>query len=292
MLLSIAGISKQIYSYNVKHFDDKKNKDVFYDALIKEIFDKNYQKYGSPRMTIAVNHRLSELNMKPINHKKVERIMNKLGLKARPAVRKYDSYRGKIGKTAKNLLLVKTFDEEKKYFYRKRNFETTGPLQIAGTDVTVFIMPFGKLYLSPIIDFHTREILAYDLSEKPDYRQIDRMFKMLEQKQYQTKGLILHSDQGWQYQMKCYVDKLKALEILQSMSRKGNCLDNSPTENFFGRLKEEMFYRKEKTFTNMHQLKKAIIDYIDYWNNYRIVTRLKMSPFQYKNSLLNVNIGV
>lgn len=243
-------------------------------------------------MTIAVNQRLSELNMKPINHKKVERIMNKLGLKARPAVRKYDSYRGKIGKTAKNLLLVKTFDEEKKYFYRKRNFETTGPLQIAGTDVTVFIMPFGKLYLSPIIDFHTREILAYDLSEKPDYRQIDRMFKMLEQKQYQTKGLILHSDQGWQYQMKCYVDKLKKLEILQSMSRKGNCLDNSPTENFFGRLKEEMFYRKEKTFTNMHQLKKAIIDYIDYWNNYRIVTRLKMSPFQYKNSLLNVNIVV
>lgn len=289
MLLEIAGISKQIFSYNEKHFYDKDNKDALYEKLIKEIFEQNYKKYGSPRMTIAINQRLKEMNLKQINHKKVERLMAKLNLKARPKARKYNSYKGKVGKTAKNLLLTKVFNEEKQYFYRKRDFQTERPLQIAGTDVTVFIMPFGKLYLSPIIDFHTREILAYDLSEKPDYRQIDRMFKMLEEKQLKTKGLILQSDQGWQYQMDCYVEKLKELEITQSMSRKGNCLDNSPTENFFGRLKEEMFYDCEKSFKNMNQLKVAIRDYIEYWNNYRIVTRLKMSPYQYKKSLLNVN---
>lgn len=292
MLLEIAGISKQIFSYNDKHFFDKDKKDSLYESLIKEIFEQNYEKYGSPRMTIAINRRLKEMNLNQINHKKVERLMAKLNLKARPKTRKYNSYRGKVGKTAKNLLLTKVFNEEKQYFYRKRDFQTDGPLQIAGTDVTVFIMPFGKLYLSPIIDFHTREILAYDLSEKPDYRQIDRMFKMLEEKQLKTKGLILQSDQGWQYQMDCYVEKLRELEITQSMSRKGNCLDNSPTENFFGRLKEEMFYDREKSFKNMNQLTESIKDYIEYWNNYRIVTRLKMSPYQYKKSLLNVNDAI
>ena len=252
MLLEIAGISKQIFSYNNKHFFDKDNKDVLYETLIKEIFEQNYKKYGSPRMTIAINQRLKEMNLKPINHKKVERLMAKLGLKARPKRRKYNSYRGKVGKTAKNLLLTKVFNEEKQYFYRKRDFQTERPLQIAGTDVTVFIMPFGKLYLSPIIDFHTREILAYDLSEKPDYRQIDRMFKMLEEKQLKTKGLILQSDQGWQYQHEVYRKALKDHGVIQSMSRKGNCYDNSIMETFFGRMRMKCSMDKKK---NIHLLK-------------------------------------
>lgn len=268
-LLEIAGISKQIYYYEIKHLNDKNEKDSFYEKMILEIFRKNYEKYGVPRMTIAINQRLKSLDMPTVNHKKVERLMVKLGIQARPKQRKYISYKGNVGKVAPNIL--------------NRNFVAEMPYQKMGTDVTVFIMPFGKLYLSPIIDFHTREILAYDLSEHPDFRQIVRMFNMLKDRHGTSiSGSILHSDQGWQYQMSKYREKLEELKITQSMSRKGNCLDDSPTENFFGRMKEEMFYGKENLYKDMNILKKAIHEYINYYNNERIVTRLAMSPVQYR----------
>jgi len=148
LLLEIAGISKQEYYYVIKHEFDKDNKDKLYEDLILQIFNKNYRKYGSPRITEAINIEFKKRNLKPINHKKVERLMVKLGIQARPKQRKYVSYKGKIGKVAPNII--------------NRDFSTTLPYEKIGTDVTVFVMSFGKLYLSPIIDFHTREILAYD----------------------------------------------------------------------------------------------------------------------------------
>lgn len=220
-------------------------------------------------MTIAINKELKTLGMKAINHKKVERLMGKLNLKARPKKRKYISYLGNIGKVAPNLL--------------DRNFKTKGPYEKLGTDLTVFILPFGKIYLSPIIDFHTREVLAYDISETPDFRQIIKMFGMLQERHpYNYENAILHSDQGWQYQISRYRERLKELNITQSMSRKGNCLDNSPTENFFARMKEEMFYGKEHLYKTKESLVKAINDYINYYNKERIVNRLKMSPIEYR----------
>ena len=269
MLLKIAGISKQIYLYEKKHLKDKENKDKFYEDIIIDIFNSNYQKYGIPRVTIELNKRLEEQGIPKVNHKRVERLMAKLGLKARPKQRKYVSYKGTVGRIAPNLLA--------------RDFSTDGPYQKIGTDVTVFIMPYGKLYLSPIIDFHTREVLAYDLSENPDFRQINHMFEDLINKHGDSfTGTIMHSDQGWQYQMEKYRLKLKELEITQSMSRKGNCLDNSPTENFFGRMKEEMFYGKEHLYKTMASLKESIVRYIEYYNYIRIVNRLGMSPIEYR----------
>lgn len=255
--------------------DDKNEKDKFFEDLILDIYRKNYRKYGIPRITVALNKRLSDLGLPKVNHKKVERLMNKLGIKARPKQRKYVSYKGKVGRIAPNIL--------------DRDFNTERPYQKIGTDVTVFIMPFGKLYLSPIIDFHTREVLAYNLSESPDFRQIRRMFDDLVEKHGENiSGAILHSDQGWQYQMEKYRVRLKELELTQSMSRKGNCLDNSPTENFFGRMKEEMFYGKEHLYKNMENLKKAINEYIEYYNYVRIVNKLGMSPIEYRI----INLGL
>lgn len=96
-------------------------------------------------------------------------------------------------------------------------------------------------------------------------------------------NLILHSDQGWQYQMKQYQEMLKEKGIKQSMSRKGNCLDNGCAENFFGILKSELFYPKEKEYKNLEELEKDIIEYIEYYNNSRIKSKLKgMSPVQYR----------
>ena len=255
--------------------DDKNEKDKFFEDLILDIYRKNYRKYGIPRVTVALNKRLSDLGLPKVNHKKVERLMNKLGIKARPKQRKYVSYKGTVGRIAPNIL--------------DRDFNTERPYQKIGTDVTVFIMPFGKLYLSPIIDFHTREVLAYNLSESPDFRQIQRMFDDLVEKHGENiSGAILHSDQGWQYQMEKYRARLKELELTQSMSRKGNCLDNSPTENFFGRMKEEMFYGKEHLYKNMENLKKAINEYIEYYNYVRIVNKLGMSPIEYRI----INLGL
>ena len=287
MLLDIAGLSKQAYYYVIKHRYDKDKKDKYYEDLILKIFNKNYQKYGIPRITDALNKELEKEGMCKVNHKRVERLMIKLGIQARPKQRKYVSYKGDFGKKYKNLLLDKNLLEDKNLYIYERNFETTGPYQKLGTDVTVFIMPYGKLYLSPIIDFHTREILAYDLSEHPDFRQIKRMFKELEKKHgYWIKGAILQSDQGWQYQMQRYHDRIEELEIEQSMSRKGNCLDNSPTENFFGRMKEEMFYGKEYLYKDMELLKKGINRYIEYYNKERIVGKYHMSPIEIRTKSL------
>ena len=194
-------------------------------------------------------------------------------LSALPRPRRYHSYRGGVGVTAPNVI-NRRFDEDK-------------PYARIGTDVTQFNTQWGKLYLSPIIDFHTREILAYDLAERANFNQIKRMLMRLENEHgTYLDGIIFHSDQGWQYQMKYYQDFLKDRGMIQSMSRKGNCLDNSPTENFFGRLKEEMFFGKEWSFTSLQDLKKKIEEYIKYYNETRIVTRLKTSPIQYRVKMM------
>ena len=218
-LLKILNLNKSTYYYAEKHFDDQERSNQTLEDEILEIFEENYRHYGWPRITLELKNRGFN-----VNHKKVQKLMTKMGLKATPKRRKYSSYYGDVGRIAPNLLA--------------RDFGTTAPYQKLGTDITQFITPYGKLYLSPIIDFHTREILSYDLSERPDFRQIFHMLKDLKINHYNNSdGAILHSDQGWQYQIARYREKLKELNITQSMSRKGNCLDNSPTENFFGRMK-------------------------------------------------------
>jgi transposase InsO family protein len=208
-----------------------------------------------------------------INRKRVARIMKEHHLRASPKAKKYHSYRGEVGVMSPNVV--------------KRKFDVGRPYRVFGTDVTQFSISCGKLYLSPIIDFHTREIVAYDLSEHPNLNQIKRMMNKLEYEYGdELPGAILHSDQGWQYQQKWYQDKLEKLGMRPSMSRKGNCLDNSPTENFFGRLKEEMFYGHEWKYESLAELKRDIIAWIDYYNNERIVSYLKDSPIRYKAKLI------
>ena len=102
------------------------------------------------------------------------------------------------------------------------------------------------------------------------------------------EGLIFHTDQGWQYQMYQFIKSLKDKNIIQSMSRKGNCLDNSPMENFFGKLKNEMFYGNEHKFKTLNQLELAIKEYIHYYNNERITVKLKgLTPVQFRNQSFN-----
>lgn len=231
------------------------------------IFNSHYKKYGSPRITIELKNRGYK-----INEKRVARLMKEHHVSAIPKKKKYCSYKGEVGNKAPNVI--------------KRHFNLGEPYSVFGTDVTQFKIGEDKLYLSPIIDFHTREIVAYDISIHPNMLQIKRMMYQLEDKYGEhLKGVILHSDQGWQYFQKWYQDFLCDHGMIQSMSRKGNCLDNSPTENFFGRLKEEVFYGQEWRYENVEQLREAIHKWIKYYNEERIVSVLKTSPLKYKMTI-------
>ena len=133
---------------------------------------------------------------------------------------------------------------------------------------------------------YNNEIIAYDLSLHPDFQQTMKMLNNALAKHPDVNGLIFHSDQGWQYQMKQYSNKLVEHGIIQSMSRKGNCLDNSVMETFFGRLKNEMFYGYEKNFSTFEEFSKAIDEYITYYNNKRIQKKTNwMSPVAFREAL-------
>jgi len=193
--------------------------------------------------------------------------MKVLGLKSLIRLKKYKSYRGEQGKIAPNIL--------------QRNFKATAPNQKWATDITEFNISGNKLYLSPIIDLFNGEIISYELSERPNFNQICNMLKKSFKCIPNNSNLILHSDQGWQYQMKQYQMLLKEKGLIQSMSRKGNCLDNAIIENFFGILKSELFYIMK--FKDINHLKIEIKEYIKYYNNERIKLNLNgMSPTQYR----------
>lgn len=283
ILLTIAGLKRSTYYYTLT----KVNKDMKNDEIMNEIIDIFYthkKRYGYRRITLELANRGYQAN-----HKKVKRLMSVMGLYGITPKAKYKSYKGDMNGTVKNRLLTKVVDEEKHKTYYVRKFETAGCNEKWSTDVSEFHIAAGKLYLSPIIDFHNREIISYNISTSPNFEQIEDMLKKAFTKHTNLKKLIFQSDQGWQYQMQAYHKTLKEKGIIQSMSRKGNCLDNSPMENFFGRMKNEMFYGYEYGFKTLDELRLAMEEYIEYYNTQRITTKLKGStPVQYRNQSLSV----
>ncbi len=229
---------------------------------IKQIFHENKGRYGYRR----IKDELEKSNLN-INHKTIQRLMKELGLVCRVRMKKYKSYRGEVGKVAPNLL--------------NRDFEAEKPNEKWVTDITEFSLFGQKLYLSPILDLYNREIISYSLMERPVYGQVQEMLEKAFDKNPDLKGLVFHSDQGWQYQMKNYQAKLKEKGILQSMSRKGNCLDNAVMENFFGFLKSELLYLQD--FQSVDHFKQELVDYIEWYNTKRIKRKLKgLSPVEYR----------
>lgn len=246
---------------------NKENPDQELEELIQSIFEENDGNYGYRRIQLEMKNRGFK-----INHKKVQRIMNKLGLKGdkfRRKSRKYSSYKGTIGTISKNLI--------------KRRFYTNVCHQKLTTDITEFKCTDDvKLYLSPIMDMFNGEILSYGISMRPTLELVlsplEEALEIIKDSKYRT---TIHSDQGWQYQHNKWVKTLKENKVFQSMSRKGNCLDNSPMENFFGLLKQEMYYGEAKC--PFEELKDKIERYINYYNSKRIKQKLAgMSPVQYR----------
>lgn len=182
-------------------------------SLISSIYHEHRGRYGYRRITLELRNQ-GYL----INHKTVQRLMKELGLKSLVRMKKYQLYKGNVGKIAPNIL--------------KRDFTSSKPNEKWVTDVTEFHLFGEKLYLSPVLDLYNGEIIAYNIESRPTYQLVSKMLDKVVISLSEGEAPILHSDQGWQYQMKQYAHVLKQHGITQSMSRKGSCLDNAVMENF------------------------------------------------------------
>lgn len=197
--------------------------------------------------------------------------MGLLNLKSTVRPKKYRSYRGDVGKTAPN--------------YLKRDFTASKPNEKWVTDVTEFKVKEQKVYLSPIIDLYNQEVIAYKVAKNARLTLVTAMLKSGLSRLTKGQKPLLHSDQGWQYRNYQYQKQLSNHGVKQSMSRKGNCLDNAVAENFFGLLKSEMYHGYH--FRDADELIENIDEYIEYYNTKRIKAKLKgLAPVEYRNQAL------
>ena len=256
LLIKISGLARSTYYYYAKRrTEPDKYSEV--KEQITNIYHENRGRYGYRRITQELRNRGYI-----INHKTVQRLMKDNGLFCRVRMKKYCSYKGEVGKISPDLL--------------ERDFESAAPNRKWVTDVTEFSLFGQKLYLSPILDLYSRDIISYTIFDRPVFSMVTDMLNKAFRQIPDDTNLILHSDQGWQYQHKQYQRMLKAKGIRQSMSRKGNCLDNAVMENFFGLLKSELLYLQD--FDSIEHFKVELIDYMDYYNNRRIKAKLKGLP--------------
>ena len=254
-------MARSTFYYYLKQKDKDKYKSEKQDIL--EIYNTNKGRYGYRRICTVLKAKGYK-----INHKTVLKLMKSLYLRGKQSKNgKYHSYKGEVGKVADNLL--------------HRDFYADRPFEKLTTDVTEFKIGNEKVYLSPVLDMFNREIISYSISTSPNLQQIRDMLNGLFEKLPTDARPLFHSDQGWQYQHAEYQRLLAEHNITQSMSRKGNCMDNGIMENFFGRLKVEM-YSGEK-FESPRGFIEKLKEYIHYYNNERISLKLKgMSPVQYR----------
>lgn len=267
LLLELKQMARSTFYYHLKRLGTE---DKYQDAKdkISKIFHKHKGRYGYRRLTLELKKDIPN-----INHKTVKKLMDELGLKCLTRKVKYRSYKGDMGKKAPNII--------------ERDFKADRPCQKVATDVTQVNIGKTKCYFSPVMDMFNGEILSYTISDSPNLKMVTDMLDEMYEKIIIPKGMILHSDQGWHYQHIAYQTSLQKHGIVQSMSRKGNCLDNAMMENFFGIMKSELLYMNK--FDSIDQFKKQLVVYIDYYNKDRIKLRLNgMSPVQYRVHLNRV----
>lgn len=258
-------MARSVFYYHLKKLRDGVDRYEHERSEISAIFHEHKGRYGYRRVTDEMHNRGYG-----INHKTVQGLMRSMGLRCQIRKVRYRSYKGHVGRVAPNLL--------------NRDFKAEKPCQKWATDVTQVSIKDRKCYLSPVLDMFNGEIVAYQISDRPDLKMVTDMLRKALKGRKDTGGLILHSDQGWHYQNYKYRKMLANHHITQSMSRKGNCLDNSMMENFFGLMKSELLYAND--YQDIEDFKKDLIEYIDYYNNKRIKLRLKgKSPVQYRTLL-------
>lgn len=257
----MADVSKSGYYEWLKHVDEP-DKDYDDYLRVKAVFDKGKGKWG---------WRNVKMGLPDMNHKKIQRIMKKYGLVAK--VRRKNPYKMIMKKTMEH----RTFPNK-----LQREFNQIVPLKVFCTDITYIPFLSRFVYLSVIKDIASGEVMAWNVSVYLEITLVTETVKNMNLESYEN--IMIHSDQGFHYTNPVYIEIVKELKMIQSMSSKGNCIDNAPIESFFGHLKDELEYHSCKTF---EELRLKIDEYMRYYNNERKQwERKKMTPVEYRNHLL------
>jgi len=262
VLCRLANASRSGYYKWLKHADEQ-DKDYDDYRKIKEIFDQGKGKYGFR----SIKMRLPEMN-----HKRIQRIMRKYDLIAK--VRRKNPYRAIMKKTMEHRIFPNKL---------QREFHQIVPFKVFCTDITYLPFHHRFAYLSVVKDIATSEIVAWNISMRLEMTLVTETIKNLNFGSYED--IMIHSDQGFHYTNPAYIKIVKELKMIQSMSGKGNCIDNAPIESFFGHMKDELNYKSCQSF---EELRLSIDEYMRYYNCERKQwTRKRMTPVEYRNHLLS-----
>lgn len=255
------GISRAAYYAWQKHFE-RADPNQFRKALIQEAYEASRHTYGYRRVTAWIAKKKGIC----INHKATLRLMRQMGMQSeiRRRKRRQQGAGENYSLRYPNLL--------------QRNFTALSANQKWGTDVTFIRTTQGMLHLSIIKDMFDGFIVSYEMSITNSLVLVLNTLSKALQKETIPEGLVLHSDQGHQYCSKAYANLLQQHKITTSMSRKGDCLDNAPTENFFSHLKTELIYRIG--LLPFSEMKQIIEEYIYFYNYERIQLKTKQTPFE------------
>ena len=268
-LLECAGLARSSYYYALSHPKAPTRPELWEAAA--EIFSRTANGCGHRQVAMCLR---AERGAR-IACKTVLKMMREMGIscgiRRETDYHRYNSYRGKVGKTFENVI--------------GGDFAADGPWEKMGTDVTEFRQPWGKAHFAPVYDFGSREIVAWSTSLHPNMAQQHELLDQLVSKKPKGSRPILHSDMGWQYQQAGWCRRLEEAGVVQSMSRKGNCIDNGATEQVFGHIKDEFF--RGRTWPDFESFKADLDDFVVHWNTRRRQVKLKgLTPEEFRRQSL------
>ena len=270
MLCAIAKVCRSGY-YEWLRRSDEPEKDHDDYLLVKEIFDAGKRKYGFRTVQIKLFSKKKVI----MNHKKVIRIMKKYRMFVK--IRTINPYKAIMKKSLEHRTCENKLNRE---------FKQNIPFKTLSADITYLPFNHRFAYLSVIKDIASREIVGWNMANHLEMGLVLDTVENMKNNLASSEDVLIHSDQGFHYTNPEYIYLIKSLGMIQSMSRKGNCIDNAPIESFFGHLKDEVDYKNCKTF---EELKLLIEEYIEYYNNHRYQWQLKkMTPVEYRNHLLSI----
>ena len=270
-LLKCAGLPRSTYYYALSHPKKPTRPELREDVV--EIFSRTPNGCGHRQIAMCLRAERGAV----IADKTVLKMMREMGIRCgirrETDYHRYNSYKGVVGETFENVI--------------GRDFSADGPWRKMGTDVTEFRQPWGKAYFAPIYDFGSKEIVAWSTSRRPDMAQQMALLDRLLAKMPEGETPILHSDMGWQYQHEAWTGRLREAKITQSMSRKGNCVDNGATEQVFGHIKDEFF--RGRSWADFESFKEDLDAYVVHWNTMRRQVKLKgLTPEEFRRQSLVV----
>lgn len=268
-LLAAAGLPRSTY-YRARSHPPRPTRPEL-RGKVAEVFSRTANGCGHRQIAMALRAEEGAV----VADKTVLKIMREMGIRCgirrESDYHRYNSFKGLVGRTFENVL--------------GRDFSADGPWQKIGTDVTEFRAPWGKAYFAPAYDFGSKEIVSWSISKSPNMAQQKEMLEGLLAKKPRAANPIMHSDMGWQYQHDGYCRALEEAGIVQSMSRKGNCIDNGATEQIFGHIKDEFF--RGQGFESFEEFKERLEEYIVHWNTRRRQVKLKgLTPEEFRNQSL------